>query len=236
MNCGEIIKRLKTQGNAKNVAGMMRFGINPKNTLGVSMPALRLMAKEIKKDFKERSNVLHKLALELWQTEVHEARILAGLVDVPELVTEKQMDNWAGDFDSWDVCDQICMNLFDKTPFAFDKAKEYAQKDKEFVKRTGFALMASLVFHNKKAVDSQFVEFFPFIIKASIDERNFVRKAVNWALRQIGKRNLKLNQQAIKIAKEIQKSANGRNNKTAKWITNDALRELNSDAVQKRLK
>ncbi len=224
MNCEEIVKKLRAQGNAKNLAGMVRFGISSKNTLGVSMPALRLMAKETGKD--------HKLALELWQTEIHEARILAGLIDIPELVTKKQMDSWAGGFDSWDVCDQVCMNLFDKTPFAFDKAKEYAQKDKEFVKRTGFALMASLAVHDKKAKDSQFVEFFPFIIKASTDERNFVKKAVNWTLRQIGKRNLILNKKAIKVAKEIQ----ALDNKAANWIVNDALRELNSQAIQKRFK
>ncbi len=227
-SCEQIVKNLKVQRNAKNLAGMARFGISSKNTLGVSMPVLRAMAKEIGKD--------HKLASDLWQTEIHEARILAGLIDLPELVAKKQMDGWAGGFDSWDVCDQVCMNLFDKTLFAFDKAKEYAQKDKEFVKRTGFALMASLAVHDKKAKDSQFVEFFSFIIKASTDERNFVKKAVNWALRQIGKRNLKLNKQAIKIAKEIKVMGEKTNNKTAKWISNDALRELNSEAIQKRLK
>lgn len=232
MKCEEIIKKLKAQSNAKNIEGMARFGINSKNTLGVSMPALREMAKEIKKELKKKPKILHKLALELWQTKIHEARILAGLIDVPELVTRKQIDIWAGGFDSWDVCDQACMNLFDKTLFAFDKAKEYAQKEKEFVKRTGFALMASLAVHDKKAQDSQFAEFFPLIIKASSDERNFVRKAVNWALRQIGKRNLKLNKQAIEIAKEIQVM----DNKIAKWISQDALRELNSEAIQKRLK
>lgn len=234
MNCGEIVKKLKAQGNAKNVAGMARFGISSKNTLGVLMPALRLIAKDIKRSFvaTQDDRGLHKLALELWKTETHEVRILAGLIDFPELVTKKQMDNWTSGFDSWDVCDQVCMNLFDKTPFAFDKAKEYSQKDKEFVKRTGFALMASLAVHDKKAKDSQFAEFFPYIVKATSDERNFVRKAVNWALRQIGKRNLKLNRQAIKVAQKIQKN----NNKTAKWISNDALRELNSEAIQKRLK
>jgi len=232
MNFEEIVKKLKAQRNDKNIEGMARFGISSKNTLGVSMPALREMAKEIKKGLKEKPKILHKLALELWQTKIHEARILAGLIDAPELVTKKQMDIWAGGFDSWDVCDQACMNLFDKTLFVFDKAKEYAQKEKEFVKRTGFALMASLAVHDKKAKDNQFVEFFPFIIKASSDERNFVRKSVNWALRQIGKRNLKLNKQAIKIAKKIQVI----DSKTAKWISNDALRELNSEAIQKKLK
>lgn len=232
MGCGEIIKKLKQKANAKNLAGMVRFGISPKNTLGVSMPDLRIIAKGIKKELKEKPSILHKLALGLQQTKIHEACILAGLIDVPELVAKKQMDIWASGFDSWDVCDQVCMNLFDKTPFAFNKAKEYAQKDKEFVKRTGFALMASLAVHDKKAKDSQFIDFFPFIVRASQDERNFVRKAVNWALRQIGKRNLNLNKQAIKIAKEIQ----AMDSKTAKWIANDTLRELNSKAIQKRLK
>ncbi len=232
MTCEQIVKRLKKMANAKNIEGMARFGINPKNTLGVSMPVLRNLGKEIIKNFKQEPRQRHKLALELWQTEIHEARILAGLIDDCQLVTEKQMDKWSSDFDSWDVCDQVCMNLFDKTPFAFEKAKEYAQKEKEFIKRTGFSLMASLASHDKKAKDADFIKFFPLIKKAATDERNFVRKAVNWALRQIGKRNLALNKEAIEVAKEIQKIEN----KTAKWIANDALRELTSPTVQQRLK
>ncbi|MCX6790984.1 MAG: DNA alkylation repair protein [Candidatus Gribaldobacteria bacterium] len=231
MTCQEVVKKLKAQSNAKNVVGMARFGISTKNTLGVSMPVLRLMGKEIKKDLKENPKERHQLALGLWQTGIHEARILAGIVDTAELVTAKQMDEWVGDFDSWDVCDQVCMNLFDKTLFAFNKAKEYTQKEQEFVKRTGFVLMAALAVHNKIAKDSEFIKFLPLIKKASTDERNFVKKAVNWALRQIGKRNKVLNQAAIQTSQEIQKQKN----KTAKWVASNALSELTSSAVQKRL-
>ena len=224
MTSKEAIQKLKKMANPKNVEGMARFGINPKNTLGVSIPSLRAMVKEIGKD--------HKLALELWQTEIHEARILAGLVDLPEMVSEKQADLWASGFDSWDICDQVCMNLFDKTPFAFKKAKEWARREKEFVKRAGFALMAALAVHDKAAKDSDFIAFLPVIKKASNDERNFVKKAVNWALRQIGKRNKALNQEALKTAREIAKI----NFKAAKWVAKDAIRELESPAVQSRLR
>jgi len=219
-----IIKKLKSLSNPKNREGMTRFGINPNNTLGVSIPILRKMAKDIGKN--------HDLALELWDSEIHEARILAGLIDSVSLVTRKQMDSWAKDFDSWDVCDQVCMNLFDKTEFAFDKAKEWTKSKEEFVRRAGFALMASLAFHDKKAKDKEFIKFLPLIKRYSTDERNFVRKAVNWALRQIGKRNCYLNGEAIKIAKEIQRI----DSRSAKWIAGDALRELSSKAVKKRIK
>jgi len=223
MTCEEAIKKLKKLANAKSVAGMARFGINPKGTLGVSMPNVRSLAKKIGRN--------HKLAEGLWQTGIHEARILAGLVDDPALVSKSQADRWVKDFDSWDVCDQVCMNLFDKTPFAFGKAREWAQKKQEFVKRAGFALMASLAVHDKKASNQEFIKFFPLVKKACADERNFVRKAVNWALRQIGKRNIVLNKQTIEIAKEMQSL----NNKTAMWIASDALRELKSQAVQEKL-
>ena len=153
------------------------------------------------------------------------------MIDEVEKVTEKQMDSWIKDFDSWDVCDQVCMNLFDKTPFAFKKAVEWTKRDKEFEKRAGFALMACLAWHDKGSPDNKFIKFFPAIKKESPDERNYVKKATNWALRQIGKRNLSLNKAAIKTAKEIQKI----DSKAAKWVAADALRELTSKAVQKRL-
>ena len=220
----EILKKLKSLSNPKNAEGMARFGINPKNTLGVSIPNLRKLAKQTGKN--------HKLARELWDSKIHEARILAGMIDDPKLVSEKQMDKWTKGFDSWDVCDQVCANLFDKTSFAFKKAVELTKDKREFVKRTGFSLMAYLACHDKKAKDKEFIKFFSVIKKEATDERNFVRKAVNWALRQIGKRNKKLNKEAIKTAKEIQKI----NSKTAKWIAVDALRELQSQAVQRRIK
>jgi len=235
MTCEEVIKKLRGLGKQRNIEGMERFGIHPKDEkLGVSMPDVRNMGKEIKRFFVATQNDrgLHKLASELWLSKVHEARILSSIIDLPEMVSEKQADKWVKDFDSWDLCDQVCMNLFGSLPFAFKKAKQWTSSKQEFVRRAGFALMASLAVHNKKAIDSQFAEFFPLVVKHSTDERNFVRKAVNWALRQIGKRNLNLNKRAIKVATQIQ----AMDNKTAKWIANDALRELKSEAVQKRLK
>ena len=223
MDFPQIIKKLKSLSNPKNVQGMARFGINPKKTLGVSIPVLRKMAKEIGKN--------HQLALELWDSGIHEARILAGFVDESDKVTEKQMEKWVKDFDSWDVCDQVCSSLFDKTDFVWKKLEELTKRKEEFVKRTGFTLMACLAVHDKKAKDKDFIKLLPIIKKEATDERNFVKKAVNWALRQIGKRNKNLNQEAIKIAREILKIEN----KTAKWIASDALRELTNDSIQKRL-
>ncbi len=219
-----LIKKLKSLSNPEAVAGMARFGINPKNTYGVSIPALRKMAKEIGKN--------HLLAQKLWNSGIHEARILAGMIDSPDEVTEKQMERWARDFDSWDVCDQVCSNLFDRTEFAHKKAMDWSRRGEEFVKRAGFVLMATLAVHDKEARDKDFLKFLPIIKREARDKRNFVKKAVNWAIRQIGKRNLPLNQIAIKTAKEIQ----GIESKAAKWIASDAIRELTCDAVQKRLR
>lgn len=203
---------------------MARFGIRPKTEVyGVSMTQLRSFAKKIEKD--------HALALRLWKSGVHEVRILASIVDEVEKVTERQMDQWIKDFDSWDVCDQVCMNLFWQTPFAHKKAIEWSKRKPEFEKRAGFALMAVLAWKDKSATDAKFRKFFPVIKNESIDERNFVRKSVNWALRQIGKRNKNLNAHALKTAKEIQKN----NSKSARWIASDAIRELESLAVQKRV-
>src|SRR4030043_1355192 len=230
MKYEEVIKQLKSLSNPENVVGMARFGINPKTALGINVPQLRKMALAIRKLQKE-SQSLHKLAGKLWESKIHEARILASMIDDPKLVSKKQMDLWICDFDSWDVCDQVCMNLFDKTPYAFDKACEWARRESEFEKRAGFALMACLSWHDKDSKDSQFGKFFHLIKKASTDERNFVKKAVNWALRQIGKRNKVLNKQAINIARNIEQI----NSKSAKWIAKDALRELTSDSIRKRL-
>jgi len=220
-----ILKKLKSLDNPKNAARMARFGINPNNAYGISIPVLRKMAMEIGRD--------HPLALELWESGVHEARILAGMIDDPALVTEPQINRWAEGFDSWDVCDQACMNLFRNTKFAYAKCHELCSREEEFVRRTSFALMAALAAGDKKAPDEGFVRFLPLIKKASVDERNFVMKAVNWALRQIGKRNKNLNWKAIAAAKEIQTL--NPNSKSARWIASDALRELESEAVQKRL-
>lgn len=214
MQYKKILKQLKDMANPEAVAGMARFGINPENTYGISIPNLRSMAKEIGKN--------HRLAQQLWDSGIHEARILAGMIDEPEKITRKQMDDWVKDFDSWDVCDQVCSNLFDKTPFAYKKAVEWSSNKKEFVKRAGFVMMAALSVHDKLTGDDEFVKFFPLIKRESTDSRNFVKKAVNWALRQIGKRNINLNKLSIKIAEEIQKI----DSKSAKWIASDAIKEL----------
>jgi 3-methyladenine DNA glycosylase AlkD len=219
----QVLKKLKSLGDPKAVEGMARFGINPKNTYGVSIPELRRFAKEIGKN--------RRLARELWDSGVHEARILAGMIDEPASVDEKQMDNWAREFDSWDVCDQVVLNLFADTPFAYRKAVAWSKAKEEFVKRAGFAMMACLAVRDKEAKDDKLAKFLPLIEKASVDERNYVKKAVNWALRQIGKRNRNLNGLAISTAKGISKI----DSKSAKWIAADALRELESKAVQARL-
>ncbi len=223
MQYTDILQQLKSLSDPEAVAGMARFGINPRNTYGVSIPALRKMARETGKD--------HTLALQLWSSGIHEARILAGMIDVPDMVSEEQMESWAADFDSWDVCDQVCSNLFDKTDFAYRKAVEWSNRKEEFVKRAGFVLMAALAVHDKRARDKEFLRFLPIIKREAVDDRNFIRKAVNWALRQIGKRNLNLNRAAIETAKGIQ----GINSKAARWIASDALRELTTEKVQKKL-
>ena len=223
MQYNDIIQKLKSLADPEAVKGMARFGINPNNTYGVSVPNLRKVAREAGKN--------HDLAQQLWASGIHEARLLAGMIDDPKLVTGEQMESWVKDFDSWDVCDQCCSNLFDKTHLTYRKAAEWSWREEEFVRRAGFALMAVLAVHDKKATDENFLKFLPLIKKASTDDRNFVKKAVNWALRQIGKRNLNLNKMAIKTAGEIQQIDAG----SARWIAADAIRELTGEAVQKRL-
>ena len=223
MQFGDIVKKLEALSNPKAVAGMARYGINPENTFGVSIPNLRKLAKEIGAD--------HALAQQLWASGIHEARILASMIDKPEMVTDRQMESWARDFDSWDVCDGCCANLFHKTKLAYPKVAEWSQSEKEFVKRAAFTLMAVLAVHDKKATDADFIKFLPLLKRESTDGRNYVKKAVNWALRQIGKRNLNLNKRAIETAKEIQKIDSG----SARWIASDAIRELTSEKVQRRL-
>ncbi len=209
--------------NPRNIVGMARFGISSKNTLGIPTPILRSMAKKIGKN--------HELALQLWNTGIHEARLLACFIDDPAAVSEKQMEAWVRDFDSWDIVDQCCSNLFDRTPFAYEKAFAWSKRKEEFVKRSGFVLMAALSVHDKEASHAQMERFFPIMEREAHDERNFVRKAVNWALRQIGKRNIALNKKAVQTARRIQQQ----NSKSAQWIAADALRELESKAVQQRL-
>jgi len=218
-----IIQRLQSLANPENLAGMRRFGINPQGTLGISIYVLRPLAKEIGID--------HKLALELWQSGIHEARILAAYIDDPALVDEVQMEAWVSDFDSWDVCDQVCSSLFDRTPYAWDKAVAWSEREEEFVKRSGFVLMAALASHAKKEPDERFEAFFEVILREACDERNFVKKAVNWALRGLGKRSQYLNGLAIETAQRMAKIPC----QAARWDAKDALRELQSDKVQARL-
>jgi 3-methyladenine DNA glycosylase AlkD len=220
----EILEQLKRLANPEAVAGMARFGINSENTYGISIPELRRIAKETGRD--------HALAEALWETGVHEARLLACFVDDPKQVTETQMERWVADFNSWDVCDQCCSSLFDKTPFAYQKAVEWSGRESEFTRRAGFTMMASLAVHEKKAEDARFEPFFPILVRESTDGRNFVKKAVNWALRQIGKRNRRLNRLAIETAEEIARI----DSKSARWIAADALRELRGEKVQTKLR
>ncbi len=220
-----VLDDLKSHANPANVEGMARFGIRSQNTVyGISVPILREMAKPLRKN--------HALAQGLWESGVHEARLLACLVEDPKQVTEAQAETWAASFDTWDICDQCCLNVLSKTPFAYAKAHEWSAREAEFVKRAGFVLMATLAVHNKKAGDDAFLPFLPIIEREAHDERNFVKKAVNWALRQIGKRNRSLNARAIESAHRIE----AQDSKAARWVAKNALRELTSDAAQKRLK
>lgn len=220
----EILQHLESLSNLDNAAGMARFGIHAKQVYGISLPQLKQIARQLGKD--------HLLARELWSSGVHEARLLACFVDNPAEVTSQQMDRWARDFDNWAVCDGCCLHLFAKVPLAQEKVAAWCVRSQEFVKRAGFSMMAVLAVHDKKASDSLFLSWLGLIRRASRDERNFVKKAVNWALRQIGKRNLCLNAAAVRTAKTIQKL----DSRSARWIAADALRELMSDAVQKKLR
>lgn len=224
----EIIKKLESLENSVNVAGMKRFGITAKKAFGVSMPVLKELAKDIKKQAEDR----HELALELWETGIHEARIIAYLIDNPKKVTEKQMENWAKDFDNWAICDGACGHLFCRTEFAYEKVSEWSAREEEFIKRAGIVLIAYLAVHDKKADDEQIAQFLPLLEKYSDDERNFIKKAVNWSLRQIGKRNLNLNRLAVETAERIR----AQNTRSARWIAADALRELTGEKVRNKFK
>ena len=224
MTYDEIMTRMRSMANPENVAGMARFGINPHNTLGISVVTLRKIARQTGRD--------HDLAGRLWGSGVHEARLLACLVDVAALVDETQAEKWVEAFDSWDICDVCCNELFRKTGFAYLKARKWSARSEEFVKRAGFVLMACLAVHDKAAGDEMFLGFLPLVERESGDERNFVRKAVNWALRQIGKRNRDLNRAAVRSALTIL----AKGSRPARWIARDALRELRSPKILGRLK
>jgi len=228
MKLDAILKRLESLGNPKNVEGMANFGIVTRKSYGIPTPVLKQFAREVKKSADNR----HALAQELWQTGIYDARAVAFWIDDPKQVTKKQMDAWAADFDNWATVDGTCCYLFCRTPFAYEKAHEWSGKKPEFVKRAAFAMMAYLAVHDKKADDKSFLEFLPVIERLAVDDRNLVKKAVNWALRQIGKRNLFLNAQAVETAKRIK----AQNSKSARWIASDALRELQNEKTLDRLR
>ena len=214
---------LHAQARPGELAGMARFGIVGEQRLGLSMPAMRRIAKTLGRN--------HDLALQLWATGIPDARIVAGMVADPARLTSRQMDAWARGFESWDVCDQVCGSAFIASPLAWAKVAEWAARPQAFVRRAAFALLATLAVHDKAANNAAFIDALALIEAAAGDERNFVKKAVNWALRNIGKRNAALNRAAIDAARRIQAQGTG----SARWIAADALRELAGDAVQARL-
>lgn len=218
-----ILVELKALGSEENRAGMARFGINTERAYGVSIANLRPLARRLKRD--------HALAAALWKTGVHEARILAAFVDEPAKVTPAQMDRWAAAFDSWDLCDQVCGNLFDRTPHVETKIATWAKDEREFVRRAAFALLAAYAVHRKDVPDKVFAGFLPLIENYATDGRNFVRKAVNWALRQIGKRSLALHGPALALAEKLAAS----DDRTARWIGKDAVKELSDPKKMERI-
>lgn len=230
MNYQEIIEKLESLKNPGNVEGMARFGIRPKTKVyGIPIPELRKLAKSIRQAQDKQQN--HELALKLFDSKIHEARILAGFIEEADKITEKQFEKWIKTFDSWDVVDQVCSSVLDKTSFVYKKIFELAKRKEGFVKRTSFTLMCCLSVHDKNMPDEKFLKFFPLIKRASTDERNFVKKAVNWALRQIGKRNKKLNKEAIKLALRLRSGQA----KSERWIGSNAYNELTSGKTQKKL-
>ncbi len=224
MDVEDVIAWLMRHGTPRNVEGMARYGIRSAKVLGVSMTTMRPLVRQLGRD--------HAFAQRLWATGWLEARILASFVDEPSRVTAAQMDRWARAFDNWAVCDSVCLHLFTRAPGAWSKAREWSRHDEEFVKRAGFALMAGLAVHDKASPDAAFARLLPVIERAAHDDRNFVKKAVNWALRQIGKRNAALNRAAVAVARRLA----AREERSARWIGKDALRELTSPAVQQRLR
>lgn len=204
---------------------MKRYGIQFDTALGISLPILRSQVKIYKKESNR-----HELALDLWNSGIHEARLLAGMIDDPKKVTPEQMDAWTNDLNSWDICDQVCSNLFQKTPFFLDKAFEYSYKNEEYVKRCGFVLMVQYVVHHKKSPDTKCLEFLKRVEEEAWDDRNFVKKALNWCLRQTGKRNARLWHASMNsIEKLLQQPY-----KSALWIASNAKREL-EDKMQRGL-
>jgi len=220
----EVIKKLEAKARGDQLEGMARFGMTLERRLGVSIPDMREISRELGKD--------HRLAVQLWETGILEAKIVAAMVDEPDKLSEAQMEDWVKGINSWDVCDQVCMNLFEKSSLAWKKVTDWSKREEEFTKRAAYALLACLAWHDKDAKDAEFIKLLPVVKRGATDERNFVKKAVNWALRNIGKRNLNLNKTAIRTAGEILRI----DTNAARWVASDAIRELSSEAVQRRLR
>ena len=214
MDKAEVLAFLQRKGSRRNVAGLARYGIKAARAFGVPMGILLALARRVGKD--------HALALELWESGWYEARLLAALVDDPEQVTRRQMNAWAAGFENWGDCDTVCFKLFDQTPFAWEQARKWTGSPREFVKRGGFVLMACLALHDKSASDKQFLSLLPLIEKGARDDRNFVMKGVNWALRAIGRRNRALNTAAVKVAQRLASSEEA----SCRWVGKDALRQM----------
>ncbi len=222
MNVDEVLEKLKSLATEDHLSKLSHFGINDPTALGIKVPLLRILAREIGKN--------HELAIELWSTGVHEARLLASMIEDPRKIVEKQFDAWVSEFDSWDICDQTC-SILGKTPFAVQKINDFSTRPEEFVKRTAFVLMCEQAVHHKNIEVEAFYPFLEIIEREAWDERNFVRKAVNWALRQIGKRNEALRIKAIDTCERIM----SQDTKSAHWIAKDALRELNTKEIILRI-
>ena len=223
MELADIIEFFESNADDDNLKNMDRLKVGSDKKYGIRMPVLRKFAKEIGKD--------HELALKLWNHGYHESRLLATLIEESDKVDKAQLEAWVNDFDTWDLCDQACINLLVEMPSAIERIPIWAESEKEFVKRTAFSLIAVIAVHDKTSDDSYFEGFFSLIGKASFDERNFVKKSVNWAIRSIGKKNIHLNQKAIELSNEILEY----DSKSARWIAKNALRELESEKVQKKL-
>ena len=213
---------LKRRGSKRNVEGMARYAIRAEKVFGVSVGDLRDLGKRLGRD--------REFAAALWETGWHEARMLTPFVDEPAKVTPAQMDRWCRDFNNWAICDALCFHLFDKTPYAWRKVEQWSKRRDEFQKRAAFALLASLALHDKAAPDEPFIRSLSLIEQASTDQRNFVKKAVNWALRAIGKRNSQLNGAAIRLSERLAASPQS----TPRWVGKDALRELTKRTAYRR--
>jgi 3-methyladenine DNA glycosylase AlkD len=214
---------LERRGTKANRDGMARYGLVAAKVFGVSVGNVQALAKQIGRD--------HDLALALWDTEWYEARLLTAFVDDPARVTSSQMDRWARDFENWGDCDTVCMHLFDKTPYAWKKVELWSKRKDEFVKRAAFALLASLALHDRDAKDATFLKGLKTIRAGANDERNFVKKGVNWALRSIGHRNSALHAAAIAEAEHLSESRDS----TERWVGKDALRDLMRPIVIKKV-